>query len=145
MKKLMLLGALVAVAGCSSEPKIKDPNLAKCPVKEVRMVQANQKAVEQLKMGEAVAPVLDGLGGPSKKATLTKEGEQAYWVGFYQTALPECGWLTYTDTFTPVMVRGGMVEGVGKNDLTFKLEHGWMLQEAAWPWQGYDYGYLPPW
>lgn len=145
MKKILLLMVCLAVvAGCSrAKPKI-DPAIAACPERTLRMLQDNQRYFETLEKGEQPVESLRKVKGFVREATLVKLNEEPMKVLFYQTGLPTCAWLVYKEVYTPVVIRDRTIVAVGSEQVKELTAHGWALQEAAWPWQRYDFGYIPP-
>lgn len=142
MKKLVLLMVVLAVAGCSKKPA-PDPNIALCPEKTVKVMQDNQAFFSKVVPGETRISGMKKMQGLVRKATLEKPGEESVGVLFYQTSLPRCPWMVWGESLTPVMVRDGVIVSLGSTTLKDMTAHGWVLKEATWPWQRYDFGYLP--
>lgn len=137
----LCLTALV-FAGCGKKPE-PDPNIALCPEATIRVLQANQKFFDTVEPGKTAASELSGLHGMVRKATLELPGSPSMGVLFYETNLPRCPWLVNYESLTPVVIRDGMIEAIGTNGVKRYTDKGWKLQEAAWPWQSYSFGYIP--
>jgi hypothetical protein len=137
---LMLLA--LAVAGCGEKPK-PDPNIALCPEATIKVLQANQRFFDAVKVGETPSSSIRKLRGPVRKATLVRAGEPSMRVYFYETNLPRCPWLVNYESLTPVVVRNNVIDGLGAEGVKKYTDKGWVLQEAEWPWQRYHFGYVP--
>lgn len=133
---------LVAVGGCSSSKPKPDPLIKACPERVISVVQANQSFLEQVVRGSTPAKDLTKLKGLKRKATLVRNGEEMG-VAFYQTGIPGCPWVMSRESLTPVVVQNGVIMAVGTTAVQDMTAKGWSLKEAAWPWQRYDFGYLP--
>lgn len=142
MKQTALL-ALVAMttAACGGKPP-PDPAIAVCPAKTIQIIQANQLALRTVEPGQTAVEHLNGMRGVNRSATLEKNGETLP-VVFYQTGLPKCPWMAGQETMTPVVVRDGVIVAMGSQMLVDMTHSGWVIKEATWPWQRYDFGYLP--
>jgi hypothetical protein len=51
--------------------------------------------------------------------------------------------MIWGESLTPVVVKDGVIVAVGTPAVKDMAAHGWTLKEAAWPWQRYDFGYIP--
>lgn len=142
MKKLALILTMLAVVGCSSDKPKPDPLIAACPERTVSMVQANQSFLGQVVSGETPAKGLKALKGLKRKATLERNGDEMG-VAFYQTGVPGCPWVMSTESLTPVVIKDGVIVAVGTVAVKEMMAKGWKIKDAAWPWQRYDFGYLP--
>lgn len=140
MKKIGFLVMMVALAGCSKPAP--DPNIAACPERTILILQKNQAFMENVKAGETSAKDLKKLKGLTRKATLEKGGESMK-VSFYQTGLPRCPWVLARESQTPVVIKDDVIQSVGGQALKDLTAKGWVLKESTWPWQRYDFGYLP--
>ena len=140
MKKLILSMMLVVLAGCGKPPV--DPNIAACPEKTILVLQQNQRFMESIKVGTTSAADLKSLKGLKREATLVRRGESMD-VLFYQTGLPRCPWLVWGESLTPVVVNNGIIVAFGGQTVRDMAAQGWEIKEAKWPWQRYDFGYIP--
>ena len=140
MKKMGFLIAVTLLAGCGKPPV--DPNIAACPEKVISMIQDNQRFMESIKVGETSSDALRPLKGLKRKATLVRGGDSVR-VFFYQTGLPQCQWMMSSESLTPVLVQDGVIIAFGSQTVRGMAAKGWVLKEATWPWQRYDYGYIP--
>lgn len=141
MKPLTLLALVTLLAACGSKPK-PDPAIALCPAKAIQIIQKNQMALSGVEAGQTPVEDLKGLRGVARTASLEKGGE-ALPVIFYQTGLPKCPWMQGQDALTPVVVRDGVVVAKGTQMVTEMTHSGWSFKDATWPWQRYEFGYLP--
>lgn len=142
MKKLIVIVTLALVAtACSKKPE-PDPVIALCPARTVQILQKNQLVLDGVEAGKSPASAIKNLRGVVRKATLEKGGD-SMGVVFFQTGLPKCPWLQGQEAVTPVVVRDGVVMAKGSQMLTDLTHGGWVITEAAWPWQRYGFGYLP--
>lgn len=141
--RMFVLMAPLLVAGCSSDKPIPDPAIAACPEARVSLVQDNQRFLDTVKVGETKASKLSDLEGLRRKATLVKSGEKPMDVWFYQTGLPGCPWAMSVESLTPVVIKDKVIVAYGTQSVKDMTAHGWVLKEATWPWQRYDFGYLP--
>jgi hypothetical protein len=135
----VLLGASV-LAGCGGTP---DPNAAKCPPKAVKTAADNRYFLDGLEEGRTPAIALLKKKGVARKATLEKPGENPLRVVFFQTGVPGCSWMASRSVTTAVVLKDGFVYRIGNERLRDMTDDGWHVREAAWPWQNYDFGYLP--
>ncbi len=143
MMKPFVFVALTAVlvSGCGGRAPV-DPNIALCPAKTIAVIQTNQHALGEIVPGKTSADALKGLNGVARTATLEKSGESLP-VIFYQTGLPKCPWMSGVETLTPVVVKDGVIVAKGAQMVADMTHSGWTIREAAWPWQRYEFGYLP--
>lgn len=142
MKKLMLIALLAAaVTGCGGKPP-PDPAIALCPARTIAVLQKNQTVLAAVVPGESPASTVKGLRGVARHATLDRGGE-AMGVVFFQTGLPKCPWLRGQDALTPVVIKDDVIVAKGHDMLTDLTHKGWVIREATWPWQRYEFGYLP--
>lgn len=142
MKKLIALTLMAAtVAACGNKP-VPDPAIAACPAKTLKVLQKNQEVLKDVVPGESPVGAVKDLRGMVRQATLEKGGD-SMGVAFYQTGLPKCPWLVADEMLTPVVVKNGTIVAKGGRMLTDLTHSGWVITEAAWPWQRYEFGYLP--
>lgn len=145
MKTIILFVVCVAICGCAPKYKApKDTTAAMCPEKTIAMMQQNTQFFETVVPGRTSAEPLRRLKGLKRKASMDKPGEAPMDIVFYQTGLPTCAWNVYTEALTPVVVKNGTIMAVGSDQVKELTAHGWVIKEAAWPWQRYDFGYVPP-
>lgn len=115
-----------------------------CPTKLVQAVVGNQTALSMAKVGANRVTDFENLGAPLRKATITKPGEADLMLLVYPTAVPACPYILGGNLYTPVVVDGdGLILAIGQDHLREWHRQGWMISEAAWPWQSYNYGYIP--
>lgn len=140
----VFIGLGLMMAGCSHDEPLPDPAIAACPEKVVRVAQANELFFEQkVKVGATRASKLDDLDGLKRVATLVKDGAPSMEVRFYQTGIPRCPWVMAKDSLTPAVIKDGVIVAYGVDSVHDMTSKGWRLKEAAWPWQSYEFGYLP--
>lgn len=137
---LSLVCAAAILAGCGGTP---DPVAVACKPRDVKVANANQHFVSTLEEERTPATVLLKKKGVVRKATLDKPGENPLRVLFFQTGVTGCPWLAANDASTPVVIKDGFIYRVGNQRLRDLTDDGWTLREAAWPWQDYNFGYLP--
>lgn len=145
MLKLALMAAAgaLALAGCSSKPKEIDYSRV-CPTKMTQQILANQQAFTMVEVGKTRFADLKGLGAPARKATLIHFGENDKVLLLYPTELASCPFMLPGATYTPVVLDdAGVIIGLGMQDMRDFHAKGWKVQEASWPWQDYNYAYLP--
>lgn len=136
----------VAVAGCSSsaDKLERQAALAKCPPEAVHVVRDNQIFLDQgIVLGKTPSSELSKRKGIYRYSKVTRDGVSMDAV-FLVTNMKTCGWVTSGwDSLTPVMVQDGVIVGVGSQTLRDMTAEGWVIKDATWPWQRYDFGYLP--
>ena len=137
-----LMMTVVLLAGCGNKP-IPDPNIKLCPEKTISMLQDNQAFISAAVPNQTPVSAFKKQRGLVRKASLEKAGESSMSVLFYQTGLPQCSWIVSSETLTPVVIRDGVVFTIGGQALKDLTAKGWVIKEATWPWQRYDFGYLP--
>ncbi len=134
-----------ALASCSGADKIRrEAELAKCPPEAVHVVRDNQIFLEQgIELHKTPASALSSRKGIYRTATVKRDGVTMDAV-FLVTNMKSCGWVTSGwDSLTPVLVQDGVIVGVGSQTLRDMTGEGWVIKESVWPWQRYDFGYLP--
>lgn len=137
----MLVAALAA--GCSSKPKELDYR-RECPVKLTQAIMANQHALTLVQVNKTRIRDLKDLGRPARRATLVHAGMPDLVLELYPTELASCPFMLPGPTYTPVVLdREGVIIGMGMDDMDDLHTKGWRVMEAGWPWQDYDYAYLP--
>lgn len=144
MRRLLLVAAVgVALAACGRKP---DPMDLVCPPKAVRAVQASQKFFEGVEPGKTTVRDLRTVRRTlARRATLARAGDAPVQVWFYQANIPGCPWVAASaeQTYMPVVISGKVVTAYGMDAVRDMLDNGWAVKEASWPWQRYDFGYLP--
>ncbi len=144
--RLFVCGMAVALVGCGSSQKElqREAELAKCPPEAVQVVRANQIFLEQeVELFKTPAKELSKRKGIYRAATVSREGVTQDAV-FLVTNMKSCAWVASGwDSLTPVMVQDGVIVGVGSQTLRDMTGQGWVIKESTWPWQRYDFGYLP--
>lgn len=134
-----------AVASCSSSSsQLREAELAKCPPKAVQVVRDNQMFLEQgVELHKTPAGALGKRKGIYRTATVSRDGVTMDAV-FLVTNMKSCSWVASGwDSLTPVLVQDGVIVGMGSETLRNMTGEGWVIKESAWPWQRYDFGYLP--
>ena len=139
---LVLCGVVGVLAGCNSgdEAKLTDP---KCPQRAVQVALENQTFLShEVVVGETSSKILKSRKGVYRKAVLEREGQTRDAV-FLVTGVQGCKWLPGSSLLTPVVVQDGVIVATGSQALRDMTAQGWKIREAVWPWQNYDFGYLP--
>lgn len=142
MKYLVFCGVVGVLAGCSSgdEAKLTD---AACPQRAVQVALDNQTFLShEVVVGQTSSQTLKRRKGVYRKATLEREGQYRDAV-FLVTGVQGCKWLPGSSLLTPVVVQDGVIVATGSQTLRDMTAQGWKIREAVWPWQSYDFGYLP--
>ncbi len=157
----LALLSLALLGGCASstEERLKAEAKAGCPQKQTREVMAARRMVESLRVGEDSARALRNGPAPVKTMALLNPHEAPLTVYFYKTALPSCSVLQAESTHVPVIAepgRKGKIKGFGRETLDTLIAQGWDLaynkgrwfgqqrySETPWPWQSWDYTYIP--
>ncbi|TKW60505.1 MAG: hypothetical protein DI628_06270 [Blastochloris viridis] len=146
MKRIVMLGiaGLVTACGSSAAKAQREAELAKCPPEAVQVVRDNQMFLDQgIELSKTPARALSGRKGIYRTATVKRDGVTMDAV-FLVTNMKSCGWVTSGwDSLTPVLVQDGVIVGVGAQTLRDMTGQGWVIKESKWPWQSYDFGYLP--
>lgn len=140
---LMVCGLAAMAAGGCGQKKMTDPVAVRCPEKTVRMLQINQRFVDSVVPGETPVKGLKKLKGIRRWAVLEKPGEAPLDVAFLQTGLPTCPWVVASESLTPLVVKDGVIVKLGTQRVRDMAAEGWVIKGAAWPWQRYDFGYIP--
>lgn len=139
--KIGCLALVAALAACGGKP---DPLVARCPARAVQMADRNQTFLTRVEMGETSAKPLNGLGGLVRQATLDRPGQAPLKVAFFQTGVLGCPWQVNQPMITPVVIKDGVIVAVGSQMLQGMIDDGWQIREATWPWNDYQFGYIPP-
>lgn len=134
---------LALLAGCASKPK--EPDYKKeCPPKVTQAVLGNQRALGLVEVGKTHIGDLKGLSAPTRTIMLSHFGEADVKVALYPTAVTGCPIMLPGATYTPVVIGDdGTVIGMGMDDMDKLHAKGWTVLGATWPWQNYDYAYIP--
>lgn len=144
--RLALMGLALVASGCgSSADKLeREAALAKCPPEAVKVVRENQMFLEQsVAVGQTSERELYRRKGIYRYAKVSRDGVSMDAV-FLVTNMKGCGWVASGwDTLTPVLVQDDVIVGVGTQTLRDMTAQGWVIKDAVWPWQRYDFGYLP--
>ncbi len=154
----------VSLAGCASHASRKASKdraaiAAACPAKAVAATKATRAFLTSLTPGRTPARALSKGPKPIKSIALIRPHEPTLQVYFYYAAVPNCPWFAADNPNVPVIVettKHGLVLGYGRETLQTLQAQGWMLAEredrwlgrdayhpTAWPWQAWDYRYLP--
>lgn len=137
----LLALAGLALASCGGKP---DPLDVMCPADAVRVADKNQTFFSRVEMGQTSAKPLNGLSGMVRQVTLERAGQTPMKVAFFKTAVQGCPWQSGQATITPVVIKDGVIMAVGSVMLQNLIDDGWAIREATWPWNDYQFGYIPP-
>ncbi len=161
------IGVLLASCGAPfSNYRFKRESTAMgCPPSEITRIANTRARIGLIQPGLTEAHELKFLGQPQRTLTLARAGQADLAVAFYPLSLETCGWVANGPNYLPVisqMGRNGVVLGVGQTTLMELHAQGWelgtrrgfrsgllsfgqhsMFEPTPWPWQSYDYSYLP--
>lgn len=114
-----------------------------CPPATIQHAMQSQRLLAQVQDGVTTTKALRAAGDPLKKATLIKTGEEPLQLWLYRTGVAGCKWLLAEHLAEPVVLRDGIVIAHGAESFSAMTAKGWRIKEAQWPWQKYDFGYIP--
>lgn len=157
---LTLMGcAVLVLTGCASstDEQLKAHAIASCPKQSTQDIVATRQFLDGLIPGQTPTKTLRRGPAPIKSMYLIRAYEPALMVYFYKTSLQGCSWLTDESAHVPVIAETtspGMVMGIGRDTLQTLQAQGWQLAyrqgwlhtgyaAIPWPWQTWDYTYLP--
>lgn len=139
----LAIGATALLAGCSSKPKEIDYSKI-CPPKLGQQIMANQHAFGMVEVGKTRLADLKGLGKPARRTKLVHFGENDLNLELYPTELESCPFMLPGPTYTPVVLDdSGLIIGMGMEDMRDLHAKGWKVLDATWPWQDFNYAYIP--
>lgn len=142
MKRIVFCSVAVVLAACSSGDKAKLVDPA-CPERAVQVALENQTFLtNEVVVNETSSKLLKKRKGIYRKAVLERDGQKRDAV-FLVTGVQGCKWLPGANLLTPVVVQDGVIIATGSQPLRDMTAQGWKIRDAVWPWQSYDFGYLP--
>jgi hypothetical protein len=164
----MLLASVFLLAGCSALTgpyKFKRESAGMgCPPAEIQRITNTRARLALIQPGQTRQRELKFLGQPMRSLTLARAGQHDLQVAFYPLSLPTCRWVNDGPNYFPVISqqgREGLVLGTGQATLMELHAQGWELgtrrgamrgilwqrggtfEPTPWPWQSYNYSYLP--
>jgi hypothetical protein len=164
----LCLAAAAFLTGCSALTgpyKFKRESAGMgCPPSEVQRIANTRARLGLIQPGATQAKELKFLGAPIRTLTLARAGQADLAVAFYPLSLETCRWVNNGPNYFPIIMqpgREGLVLGTGQATLMELHAQGWELgtrrlamggifnqnvgtfEPTPWPWQSYDYTYLP--
>jgi hypothetical protein len=154
------VGLLLAGCGGNRIAKQEQEMQARtCESHQVQRAIKTRHTLLHIQPGITSVKKLSNLGKPSYKAALVRAYEPPLAVVFYPLSNPACPWLADGPTYLPVIynpAKGTVIKGYGIETLKQLQTEGWQLGQMRsrfmgeplftpipWPWQNWDYSYVP--
>jgi hypothetical protein len=169
IKFALLCLAAALLAGCSALTgpyKFKRESAGMgCPPSEIERIANTRARLGLIQPGATQAKELKFLGTPIRTLTLARAEQADLAVAFYPLSLETCRWVNNGPNYFPIIMqqgREGLVLGTGQATLMELHAQGWeigtrrsfragwwgyspqsIFEPTPWPWQSYNYSYLP--